>query len=141
MLILASVSVSLMGCRDPVVPTSGPARADDARAYYDRGNAWATKQCYGNAIADYSVAIRLDPRFAVAYSERGDAWPGMQEYIKVVADYREGVRLDPVEAFPYTGLTWIWATNPDAKYRIFGSTVPVTQVTSQRDPFWDRWPV
>ena len=33
-LILASVSLSLIGCRDPAVPASAPAQADDARAYY-----------------------------------------------------------------------------------------------------------
>ena len=37
-LFLASVSLSLIGCRDPAVPASAPSQSDDARAHYDRGN-------------------------------------------------------------------------------------------------------
>ena len=36
--------------------------------FYDRGKAWVTKQYYEKALsADFSEAIRLDPKFVVAY--------------------------------------------------------------------------
>ena len=40
------------------------------------------------AIADYSEAIRLDPRFRLAYSNRGHAYEASGQYQQALADYR-----------------------------------------------------
>ena len=44
---------------------------NDASAYYERGQAWHSKDDLDKAIADYDEAIRLDPRHARAYTIRG----------------------------------------------------------------------
>ena len=41
-----------------------------ATAYYNRGYSWFSKGVYDKAIADYSEAIRINPRLAVAYNNR-----------------------------------------------------------------------
>jgi tetratricopeptide (TPR) repeat protein len=50
---------------------SSPERARDrAFFYHNRGNAWAAKSDNDRAIADYSEAIRLDPKKAEYLNER-----------------------------------------------------------------------
>ena len=61
----------------------------------NRGIAWCAKQEYDKAIADYTEAIRLDPKDATAYDDRGNAWYAKNEYDKAIADYTEAIRLDP----------------------------------------------
>jgi len=46
------------------------------------------------AIADYSEAIRLDPKHAIAYCNRGDGYRSIYDYGRAIADYDEAIRLD-----------------------------------------------
>ena len=68
-----------------------------------------TKHKVDNAIADYSEAIRLDPKFAVAYYERGNAWAIQMQYDKAIADYSEAIRIDPKFAVAYFDRGNAWA--------------------------------
>ena len=43
-------------------------------AYINRGHAYINKGDYDRAIADYTEAIRLDPKYAIAYGNRGKAY-------------------------------------------------------------------
>ena len=55
-----------------------------ARAYIYRGSAYRMKRGHDNAaIADFSEAIRLDPRDANAYYSRANAYNKTGEYDKV----------------------------------------------------------
>ena len=77
--------------------------------YVNRGLAWADKQEYDKAIADFTEAIRLDPKNACAYNNRGMRL-GRQEgaFDKAIADFTEAIRLDPKNASAYgnRGLAW-----------------------------------
>ena len=48
-----------------------------------------------NAIADYSMAIKLNPKDADAYEARGKAYGKKNEPEKSIADYTEAIRLRP----------------------------------------------
>jgi len=69
------------------------------------------------AEADYSEAIRLDPKYAEAYYIRGRAWGNKGEYDRAIADYNEAIRLDPKSTWAYNNRAWLWATCPDDIYR------------------------
>jgi len=56
---------------------------------------------YDRAIADYSEAIRLDPKNAGAYSGRGEAYCFKGEYDRAIADFTEALRLKPTDAEAY----------------------------------------
>ena len=48
----------------------------DERAHWTLGNACAAEQQYACAIAEFQVAIRLDPRYSLAYNQLGYAYRG-----------------------------------------------------------------
>ena len=74
----------------------GHAQLDkNSLAYYNRGIAWQAKGQLDEAIADYSEAIRLNPKFVRAYYNRGIAWNAKGESDKAIADYNEAIRLNP----------------------------------------------
>ena len=86
-----------------------PARPQGRRGVSATGATPGTsKKEYDKAIADYTEAIRLDPKYARAYNNRGDAWYGKKEYDKAIADYTEAIRLDPeiAEAYNNRGNAW-----------------------------------
>jgi tetratricopeptide (TPR) repeat protein len=52
----------------------GALTARYATAYCNRGNAWKDKKEYGWSFADYTEAIRIDPKVAMAYNNRAWLW-------------------------------------------------------------------
>jgi tetratricopeptide (TPR) repeat protein len=80
----------------------------DADIYYNRGNAYKNQKLqgvgpemwrdYDRAIADYSQAIRLDPKYAVAYINRGISYEAKGDNDRAIADYDQAIRLDPKDA-------------------------------------------
>ena len=60
--------------RSPTTPRRSGSIPRYASAYEQRGLAWHTKQEYDKAIADYSEAIRLDPKESFVYQFRGETW-------------------------------------------------------------------
>ncbi len=69
------------GAVPPVSATSTPWVADDSDA------------CLDNAIADYTQAIRLNPKLAKAYYDRGLAYERKAEKSKAAADFAEARKL------------------------------------------------
>lgn len=63
---------------------------------------------YDRSIADYTEAIRLDPKHGSAFHYRGDAWYEKASSDKALADYAEAIRLDPQDPWPYNGRSGAW---------------------------------
>jgi tetratricopeptide (TPR) repeat protein len=59
-------------------------------------------------VADYTEAIRLDPKDPSAYVGRGYAWIAKTEYDKALSDFNEAIRLDPKVAEFYAGRGNAW---------------------------------
>src|ERR1700733_5441917 len=66
-----------------------------ARAYAIRGAIRYEQDAYEQAIADYTEAIRLDPKVARVWSSRGWTWGHKSEFAKAAADFQQGISLDP----------------------------------------------
>ena len=68
-----------------------------------RGNIYRDKGDLDRALAEYSEAIRLDPKMAIAYNGRGNTHRDKGEADKALADYSDAIRLDPKMAHAYNG--------------------------------------
>ena len=51
-------------------------------------------QQYEAALADYSRAIELDPKYTQAYTNRGTTYDALQQYEVALADYGRAIELD-----------------------------------------------
>jgi tetratricopeptide (TPR) repeat protein/uncharacterized caspase-like protein len=65
--------------------------------YYGRGVA----KDYDLAIANYSEAIRRDPKYPLAYYQRGLAYAAKHEYDRAISEYSKAIRRDPKFAPAY----------------------------------------
>ena len=66
-------------------------------------------QEYDKSIADYTEAIRLDPKFAGAYYYRGLALATEHEHDKAIDDFNEAIRLDPKHARAFHNRGDVWS--------------------------------
>ena len=66
-----------------------------AQAYRERGIAYQAKGKYDNALADFTKAIRLNPKDARLYLLRKAIYWETGELDKCWADLMEACRLDP----------------------------------------------
>jgi tetratricopeptide (TPR) repeat protein len=62
-------------------------------AYFNRGNVYAQRSAYPNAIADFSEAIRLDPSYAEAWNNRCWARAVIGQLDLALADCNESLKL------------------------------------------------
>lgn len=91
---------SIAGCTQILQDKSELAH-NRAIAYYDRGLAYADKGDLDQAIADYSKAIQLNPKFAAAYHNRGRAYRAKGDLDQAIADFTEAIRLNPKDTAAY----------------------------------------
>jgi len=72
-----------------------------AMAYYQRGSALYRKGDFNGAIANFSEALRHDPKYVNAYSYRGEARRSNGDLDGAIADLDQAIRLDPTSANVY----------------------------------------
>ena len=77
-----------------------------ARAYKNNGNS-------DLAIADYTAAIRLQPKNAARYVARARAWDAKGDGSRAIADYSEAIRLDPQSVYARHDRAIVYAERGD----------------------------
>ena len=64
------------------------------KTYYNRAIAKRNLEDYQGAISDYTMAIEIDPQFALAYNNRGFAkGAGIQDSNSACSDFKEAASL------------------------------------------------
>jgi tetratricopeptide (TPR) repeat protein len=82
-------------------PTALSDRRDRANAFYYRALAYQKKHEWDNAIADFSMALRLEPDSAACLRERGYTYYQKSAYEQALADFDESIRREPDDAVAY----------------------------------------
>ncbi len=74
---------------------------NNAEFYYNRGIDRFERGDYDKAISDYSKAIEINPRFAMAYANRGGAYLNKGLYDQAISDSNKAIELNPKLAMAY----------------------------------------
>jgi tetratricopeptide (TPR) repeat protein len=82
--------------------------------FNNRGIAFRAKGELYRALADYTEAIKLDPKYDVAYHNRGRAYYFKREYDRAIADYDQALRINPRYRLAYVdrGLSYFAKRDP-----------------------------
>jgi tetratricopeptide (TPR) repeat protein len=64
-------------------------------AYNNRAGAFMAKGDYDRALADYDMAVQLNPEVAAAWLNRGTLWSRREDFDRAIADLTKAIRLDP----------------------------------------------
>ncbi len=88
-------------------PLSQEKQFVSADTYVLWGNAKYDLGDYAGAIADYTMAIRLKPDYAMAYNNRGNVRAALGQHFAAITDYDTAIRLKPdyADAYNNRGLT------------------------------------
>jgi tetratricopeptide (TPR) repeat protein len=78
--------------------------SSDAWSYYKRGDNAFVSGDYRNAIKEFTKAIELDPRIAMAYLDRGRSYlaldePQEEEVIQAIKDFTDYLKLKPTDKY------------------------------------------
>ena len=63
---------------------------------------------YTEAIADYDLAIRMEPTYSLAFNNRGNARQTLGQYQEALQDYNQAISLDPDYSAAYNGRGMVW---------------------------------
>ena len=83
------------------VPWSEPEHLPLANAFYYRGLVYKRKEEWDRAIADFTMALQLEPQSTLALSERGETYNMKDEPERGLRDFDEIIRLKPKDANAY----------------------------------------
>lgn len=76
--------------------------------YYDRGNAYKSRQDYDHALVDYTEALKLDPKYAHAYLNRGVVFVAKEDAERALADFTRSIELDPAQRLGYVNRALVY---------------------------------
>ena len=84
--------------------------ATDRLAYFARGKMYDEKGDHVNAVADYTMAIALGPKFPRAYNNRGIIYGKRGDYPRALADFDRALALYPefAQAYNNRGLIYFY---------------------------------
>jgi tetratricopeptide (TPR) repeat protein len=103
-----------------------------------QGDAYARKGEYGKAIADYTEAIRLEPKNAVVYAKRSWSYARKGDFDRAFADCAEALRLDPKLALAYSNRGLCHAAKGEYERALADCTEAVRLEPKSADAYYRR---
>jgi tetratricopeptide (TPR) repeat protein len=84
-------------------------------ALQQRGAVYMSQQKFPEAAADFSEALKINPRDAGIHERRAYVEVKMKDYDKALEDYTEAIKLNPKEIRYYLPRSFIYETKGDLK--------------------------
>jgi tetratricopeptide (TPR) repeat protein len=82
----------------PVIDNEKTPASERLRAVLARAGAYLRKEQDDRAIADYDVALKLDPTLADIFNARGELWRKKDDRPRALADFGAAIKLNPQHA-------------------------------------------
>jgi tetratricopeptide (TPR) repeat protein len=80
-----------------------------AEEFFEQGKKYSTVENADLAIANYSKAIKINPKFAKAYNNRGIAYTLKKKYDSAIADFSKAIELDPKNGKAYNNRAIVYS--------------------------------
>lgn len=128
----------LKGELDKVVAYSRDGSGLEPKYAFSRGLASGAKGDYAQAIADYTEAIKYDPRYPISYNNRGVAYFKTGDNDRAIADYTEAIKLNPKVASPYANRGRAYREKGDNDHAIADYTRAIKLDAKYADAYVNR---
>ena len=100
-LLFPTSGIIILGCSSGAIKHYTTINPQDAKAYYNRGNAKSESGDKAGAIADYTQAITINPQLAIAYNNRGLAKSESGDKAGAIKDFTQTITINPQLAIAY----------------------------------------
>ncbi len=97
-----------------------------ATAYYNRGNAYFSKNDLSSAITDYGDALQIKPDYIEALYNRGVAYRAAKNFTAAIADYSRVITFAPRDVAALTGRGTAYGMKGDNQHAVADLTNAIT---------------
>ena len=87
-----------------------PVNVLDYKVFFNRAYALTKLNRYDNAIADYTIALKMKPDLVAAKENRALLYNAIHDYDKALADFNELISADPTNPYYYKCKSVIYST-------------------------------
>ncbi len=94
---------------------SGLSAKNRAIAHNNRGVAHYAKGHRDKAIADYDMALSIDPDYAMAFANRGNAYLARGNFDLAMRDFDAAIAVDPEFGLAYSNRCWLFGLTGHAE--------------------------
>ncbi|MFM7477122.1 MAG: tetratricopeptide repeat protein, partial [Microcystis aeruginosa] len=95
--------VMALESRQPAETRIAQGNNQDAIGHYNRGVDYIQQEKYDLALAEFTKAINIDPRYAEAYLNRGFLYEQQEKPDLALSDYNQAININPRLALAYLG--------------------------------------
>jgi tetratricopeptide (TPR) repeat protein/V8-like Glu-specific endopeptidase len=99
------------------------------QSYTARGQAYDTLGQYPQAIADFDLALTLDPKHVLTYLARGQTKNHAGKYPEAIADFELALKLDPQNQIVASAKSSVYVSSGQSKYNSGKYEAAITDFT------------
>lgn len=132
-----NTEVSIKACTR-LIEFAGLDRPELAKTYYVRGGEWATQGNHDRAVADFTMAIELDPQLPGVYYNRALSFSEKGEHERAIADYDAALKAAPKDTKIYLARGAEWSLQGDYKRSVADYEQAIRLDSKSMAPYFGR---